>query len=291
MIPLPGPQTYGLALNHAMQVVATLLLWGGTLALLGYSVALARRERSPLPVLIVVAVATGSIIEPIYDITYHLYWLGASPDGHGPQWTLFTAFGLPQPVWVMPAYVMVFALPALLLYRSFARGVTLQKVFGWAALTACTTAFFETAATNLDLYTYYGQAPLRLARYPLWIAVMEAAQITGYALLCAAIKLRAPSPRQCLVLLVVFPANFAFETLGAGFPTLISMNAPHPSVALMWAMAPVSMALACGGLWWTAQLLFFTQRWARVEGRLPTPGPLSEPLPVVRGVARSVVSV
>jgi hypothetical protein len=291
MIPLPGPQTYGLALNHVMQVVATLLLWGGTLALLGYSVVLARRERSPLPVMIVVAVATGSINEPIYDLTYHLYWLGADPHGHGPQWTLFTAFGLPQPVWVMPAYVMVFALPALLLYRSFARGVSMQKVVGWAALTACTTAVFETVATTMDLYTYYGDAPLRLLRYPLWISVMEAAQITGYALLCAVIKLRAPRPAHCLVLLVVFPANFAFETLGAGFPTLISMNTPNPSTALMWAMAPVSMALAATGLWWTAQLLFFTQRWALVEGRLPSPGPLTQPFVAARGVAQPVVSV
>jgi hypothetical protein len=280
MMPLPGPQTYGLALNSVMQAVATLLLWGGTAALLGYAVGLARRERSPLPVLIVVAVATGSVIEPIYDITYHLYWLGADPAGHGPQWTLFTAFGLPQPVWVMPAYVMVFALPALLLYRSFARGVTVRRVFAWAALTACTTAFFETTALNLDLYTYYGHAPLRLLRYPLWIAVMEAAQITGYALLCAALRVRNPKPVHCLVLLVVFPANFAFETLGAGFPTLIAMNTPHPSAGLMWAMAPVSMALAAGGLWWTAQLLFLSRRAAR-----------SEVVPRVRPVAQPVASV
>jgi len=291
MIPLPGPETYGLHLNHAMQTVATLLLWGGTLALLGYAVALARRERSPLPVMIVVAVATGSVIEPIYDITYHLYWLGASPQGDGPQWTLFTAFGLPQPVWVMPAYVMVFALPALLLYRAFARGVTIQRIFAWAGLTALTTAVFETIATNVDLYTYYGHAPLRLLHYPLWISVMEAAQITGYAVLCAVIKLRSPRPVHCLALLVVFPANFAFETLGAGFPTLISMNTPHPSTGLMWAMAPVSMALAAAGLWWTAQVLFFTQRWAQAEGRIPAPGPLSEAFVAVDGVAQPVVSV
>jgi hypothetical protein len=287
MIPLPGSETYGLALNSVMQVVATLILWGGTAALLTYAVALARRERSPLPVLIVVAVATGSIIEPIYDITYHLYWLGADAQGHGPQWTLFTAFGLPQPVWVMPAYVMVFALPALLLYRSFARGVTVRRVFAWAALTACTTAFFETAATNLDLYTYYGHAPLRLLRYPLWISVMEAAQITGYALLCAAIRVRCPKPVHCLVLLVVFPANFAFETLGAGFPTLIAMNTPHPSTLLMWGTAPVSMALAAGGLWWTAQLLLFTQRWAPAEGQTVP----AEMVQRVRAVAQPAASV
>jgi hypothetical protein len=260
MIPLPGPETYALHLNHAMQTVATILLWGATLALLAYAVHLARQERSPLPVLIVVAVATGSVIEPIYDITYHLYWLGADAGGHGPQWTLFTAFGLPQPVWVMPAYVVVFALPAVLLYRGFARGASMRRIFSWAALTAFTTALFETVANNVDLYTYYGQAPVRLLRYPLWIAFTEAAQITGYAVLCAIFANRAAKPWHGLALFVVFPANFAFETLGAGFPTLIAMNTPNPSTGLMWASVPLSVGLAAAGLWWTAKLLFFTQR-------------------------------
>jgi hypothetical protein len=278
MIPLPGPQVYGRYLSLPMQTVATVVLWGGTLALLGYAVLLARKERSALPVLIVVAVATGSIIEPIYDITYHLYWLGADANGHGPQWTLFTAFGLPQPVWVMPAYVVVFALPAVLLYRGFARGVSMRRVFSWAALLAFTTALFETIANNVHLYTYYDAAPTRLLKYPLWIAFMEAAQITGYALLCAILAKRATSPWHCLALFVVFPANFVFETIGAGFPTLIAMNTPHPSRGLMWASVPVSLALGATGLWWTAKLLFLTQR-AAPEQAPATAGSDAERLP------------
>lgn len=274
-IPLPTSQTYGLQLNEAMQTAATVILWAGTIGLLLYAAKLAREVRSPLPVFLVLAVAAGSIIEPIYDITYHLHWLGADAQGEGVQWTLFTSFGLPQPVWAMPAYVMVFALPALLLYRSFAAGVTLKKIFQWAALTAFTTAAFETIAVNVDLYTYYGEAPLRFLNYPLWIAVMEAAQITGFAVLCAVISLRATRWQHTLVVFLVFPANFAFETLGAGFPTLVTMNAPDPSTALMWAMAPVSMGLAAAGLWWTSQLLFLSQRLARLEGRSPEPTELT----------------
>lgn len=285
MIPLPGPETYALPLNQAMQTVATVILWSGTLALLGYAVRLARRERSPLPVLIVLAVATGSIIEPIYDITYHLHWLGADAGGHGPQWTLFTAFGLPQPVWVMPAYVVVFALPAILLYRGFARGVSMRRIFAWAGLTAFTTALFETIATNVHLYTYYGAAPTRLLKYPLWISFMEATQITGYAVGCAIFANQATRPRHCLALLVVFPANFAFQTLGAGFPTLIAMNTPKPSPALMWASVPVSIALAAAGLWWTAKLLFFTQRLPVEAGRHAAQPVRDRRRPVSAGIA------
>ncbi|MGQ0842881.1 MAG: hypothetical protein ACT4QF_01980 [Sporichthyaceae bacterium] len=271
-IPLPSPETYALELNTVMQTVATLLLWGGTLALLGYAVKISRVERSPLPVLIVLAVAVGSIVEPIYDITYHLFWLD-----NGEQWTLFEAFGLPQPVWVMPAYVMVFALPAVLLYRSFAAGVTLKKIFQWAGVTVLTTTAFETIAVNVGLYVYYGDAPTRVLGYPLFIGFMEASQITGFAVLCAVIKLRATRWEHYLIVFLIFPANFVFETIGAGFPVLIAMNTPDPNTALMWAMAPVSMGLAAAGLWWTSQLLFFTQRLARAEGTMPAPAPMSRP--------------
>lgn len=263
-IPLPSAETYALELSTVMQTIATIGLWGGTIALLLYAVKISREERSPLAVFIVLAVAAGSIIEPIYDITYHLYWLD-----NGDQWTLFTAFGLPQPVWVMPAYVIVFALPAVLLYRGFAAGVSLTTIFKWAGVTAFTTALFETIAVNSGLYVYYGDAPMRLFNYPLWISFMECAQITGFAVLCAVIKLRATRPAHTLIVFLVFPANFVFETVGAGFPTLIAMNTPDPSMALMWAMAPVSIGLAAAGLWWTGNLLFMTQRLARLEGTLP----------------------
>lgn len=263
-IPLPSTETYALELNTVMQAVATVGLWAGTIALLVYAIRISRQEKSPLAVYIVLAVAAGSIIEPIYDITYHLYWLD-----NGEQWTLFTAFGLPQPVWVMPAYVIVFALPAVLLYRSFAAGVSLGTIFKWAGVTAFTTAVFETIAVNSGLYVYYGDAPMRFLGYPLWISFMECAQITGFAILCAVIKLRATKPAHLLIVFLIFPANFIFETAGAGFPTLIAMNTPDPSMVLMWAMAPVSIALAAAGLWWTSQLLFMTQRLARLEGTLP----------------------
>jgi hypothetical protein len=98
---LPVPP-YDLALNTTMQTVATVVLWGGSIALLGYAYRLVRQERSLFPLLLVLAVAAGSVIEPLYDIAYHLFWLD-----NGQQWTLFTAFGLPHPVWVIPSTLVM----------------------------------------------------------------------------------------------------------------------------------------------------------------------------------------
>ena len=67
-------------------------------------------------------------------------------------------------------------------------------------------------------------------------------------------------PVHYLALMVVFPANFAFDVLGAGFPTIIAQNMPHPNTAVMWVSAFASIALAATALWWTAKLLLWDQR-------------------------------
>lgn len=257
--PQPPTPPYDLPLNTTMQTIATVVLWGGTAVLLGYAVALAKRERSIFPVVLVLAVAVGSLIEPLYDISYHLHWLDA-----GEQWTLFTSFGLPQPVWVMPAYVMVFGMPALLMYRSFARGVTLTRVYKLAGLTALTTAIFEITAINLGLYVYYGESPWRVFNYPLFIAFMEGAQITGFAVLAALLSVYATKQIHCLALFAIFPGNFALETLGAGFPTVILQNtSANPNSTLLFFSAFASVGLAATALWWTTQSLLAVQRYRR----------------------------
>jgi hypothetical protein len=278
---------YGHHLNLTMQTIATVVLWTGTAGTLAWAGVLARRTRTVLPVCLVLAVAAGSLLEPVYDLLYHLLWYTGGPHGAditGDQWTLFTAFDLPQPVWVMPAYVMVFGLPALLTYRSFAAGTSLGKVFRMAALLACTTAAFETIATNVDLYGYYSQAPWRFLKYPLWIAFMEAAQITGYAVLCAVLLRRKTSEWQCLALFAVFPANFGFDVIGAGFPTLVAQNAADVSSVLLELSAFVSVAFAATCLWWTSQLLLHDQRHQKQAATAAswTPAVTGAPVPVGR---------
>lgn len=264
MPPQPPSPPYDLQLNTTMQTIATLVLWGGTIGLFGYSMVMARRERTVFPVVLVVAVAVGSLIEPMYDISYHLFWL----DG-GQQWTLFTSFGLPQPIWVMPAYVMVFGMPALLMYKSLAKAVTLVQIFKFAGLTALTTAMFETTAINLGLYVYYGQSPWRLFNYPIFIGFMEGAQITGFAVLAALLSVYATKQIHYLALFAIFPCNFAFETLGAGFPALIVQNSSsNPNELLLFLSAFAGVGLAATGLWWTSQSLLAVQRRRSVAGDL-----------------------
>jgi hypothetical protein len=245
---MPTPP-YDHPLNLAMQTVATVVLWAAFAVIVAIAVRRSLRERSWFPVILVLAVAVGSFIEPLYDIAYHLLWYVPG------QWTLFTSFDIPQPVWVMPAYVFVFAAPALYLYPRFERGVGRREVFRWAGLTALTTAMFETAAINLGLYTYYGPHAFRFLGYPLWISVMEAAQITGFAVLAAVCHRRMQNRSSVLGLFVLYPAHFAYALLGAGFPALMAINKPHPSTGLVWATTVVSIGFAAAALLLVTELL------------------------------------
>jgi fucose permease len=84
---------------------------------------------------------------------------------------------------------------------------------------------------------------------------MESAQITGFAVLCALLARYKTRESHCLALFALFPANFGFAVLGAGFPTLIAMNTANPSRPVMWLTSFVSMAMALTTLWWWSKLL------------------------------------
>jgi len=230
-------------LNLAMQTFMTVALWSLALLIIGIALRRSIREKTWFPILIVASVAFGSLIEPLYDIAYHLLWFIPG------QWTLFTSFDLPQPVWVMSAYIVVFAGPTIAIYPSVMRGISLPRIYRMAAITAVTTAIFETIAIQGGAYMYYGPHPFRFLGYPLWIAVMEAAQITSFALLAAQLRMRTQGELPLLGLFVLFPANFCFSTLGAGFPGLIVINMAEPSPWLMAIAASLSMAFAAAVLW------------------------------------------
>ncbi|MGH6892644.1 MAG: hypothetical protein ACREEP_10330 [Dongiaceae bacterium] len=244
---MPTPP-YTHPLNLLMQTVFTVTLWSLAAVLIVIAIRRSLRERSWFPILLVASVAFGSLIEPLYDIAYHLLWFIPG------QWTLFTSFDLPQPVWVMSAYIVVFAGPALFLLPAMERGVTLPRLFRLAGITAVTTAVFEIAAIQCGTYMYYGSHPFRLFGYPLWIAFAEAAQIACFTIAALELRRRVRSEVGLLGLFVLFPANFCFTTLGAGFPGLIAINMVEPPLLFLSVAAALSTLFFVGSLWLVASV-------------------------------------
>lgn len=240
-------------LNLLMQTVVTYTLWPLSILILLIAIRRSLRERNPFSVIMVLAVAFGSLIEPLYDIAYHLLWFVPG------QWTLFTSFDLPQPIWVMAAYIVVFAGPTLYLVPKLEKGITRTGLYRNAALTALTTAIFEITAINSGLYMYYGEHPFRVLEYPLWVAMLEAAQITCFAVSCVWLKKKVGAkPLPLLAVFVLFPANFCFTTLGAGFPGLIAINTDDPSPLLLYASTLLSVGFGAAALWIMSLMLLDT---------------------------------
>ena len=242
---MPQPP-YDHALNMTMQTVMTVALWSIAAGFIALAILRSLRQKTWFPIILVASVAFGSLIEPLYDISYHLLWFIPG------QWTLFTSFDLPQPIWVMSAYIVVFAGPALMLCPKIEKGVSLPQLFRLAGITALTTAIFEIIAIQGGTYMYYGPHPFRLFEYPLWIAVLEACQITSFTIVAVQLRARTSGELPLLGLFVLFPANFCFSNLGAGFPGIIAMNMVDPPMVLVTAAAVLSMVFAAVVIWLVA---------------------------------------
>jgi hypothetical protein len=81
------------------------------------AIRLGLRQHTPLYLLILLAAACGGVMEPLYDEGMSLWFYAPG------QWTAFTAFGIPQPVWVYSGYVTLYGATAMLICHQIHQGM------------------------------------------------------------------------------------------------------------------------------------------------------------------------
>lgn len=225
-------------LNLFMQTVMTVGCWGGAFFFLVIALRRSIRERTPFYLSVIAAAALCSLLEPLYDIAFHLIWYVPG------QWTLFTAFGLPQPVWVMGAYILVFAGPVI----SMVDKVEEMDRAGHRRLVATvfmTTAIFEMIAISGGTYGYYGPHALRMFGYPLIIAALEATFISSLIVMSAYFRRNATGLREQFLMIPLFGATFFMGNFGAGWPLIVAINSSdEPPMAIVWAGTAASLMFA-----------------------------------------------
>ncbi len=225
-------------LNLLMQTVMTLGCWGG--ALIFFVIALRRslREGTFFYVAVIAAAALCSLLEPLYDIAFHLIWYVPG------QWTLFTAFGLPQPIWVMGAYILVFAGPVITMVDKV-EGMDRSGYLRLVATVFVTTAVFEMVAISGGTYGYYGPHALRMFGYPLVIAALEATFISSLIVLSAHFRRNMARPTENLFIIPLFGATFFMGNFGAGWPLIIAINSSTElQTSIVWFGSIVSLIFA-----------------------------------------------
>src|SRR5437763_3769065 len=164
------------AVNHVAQAVVTIGACAAVVAIVAVSVRMARRRHSLLPVSIVAAAGLGTICEPQWNATYHLFWYAPG------QIRLWESYGYPQPLWVAGIYIVIYAGPALFLLAQFERGTfSRAALYRTVAIASAAIAVLEISVIASGVYRYYGPLPFRfITDYPLWCAVMEGAFIGTY---------------------------------------------------------------------------------------------------------------
>jgi hypothetical protein len=265
-------------LNLVGQNVLTAASWGLTAVLLGATVVLGRRERTPFYFLVVLASMVAALAEPLYDEAFSLYFYSS----HGMQ-TFYTAFDVPQPVWTHSGYAILYALPAVVLaYKIHAGRLSPIALYAWAGVEFTMSCVFEMTGINIGTYTYWGPHALRVFHYPLAIGALEAAQTICFALAVSYLRTRVTSRWQLLGLFVVFPVTFFGANFGAGSALIIVIHTANANRGVVYAATVVSIVFAAVLIRFAASLIPAGERPTPFEpqdphhgGRAGSPGSLA----------------
>ena len=119
-----------------------------------------------------------TFMEPMFDPLYGLWF----PDGG--QWTLYKAYGVSEPVWVLGAYIAIYGGGAVLIARSLMRTPTRRQLWRlyWTMVAVAMVA--EIAYVQLmGVYEYQDSQPWVVLGYPLFLGFvnsMSARKIRPY---------------------------------------------------------------------------------------------------------------
>ena len=191
---------YSHPLNLVMQDIMNYVSYGLTVVLLLAAARLGARQRTPFYVLIVLASMVAAFGEPIYDVCMMLWFYAPG------MVSLFTAFGIPQPIWAHSGYAVLYAFPALCICNQIYKGtMTRSKLFAWAGAELFMSCVFEMLGINFGTYCYWGPHVFRIFNYPIIIAILEAAQTICFSVAAANLRQRVHSSSGLLALFVLFP--------------------------------------------------------------------------------------
>jgi hypothetical protein len=231
---------YDHPLNLVTQTIMTFASWAIAFGLLVVSVRRGRQQGTVFPVLLVLAAGVAALAEPLYDLAFKLLFFVPG------QWTLFTYGDIPQPIWTVSGYMILYAGPAIFICEKLARGISRRMFLTWAAVTLLASSVFEIYGISGGAYSYWGPHALRVFGYPLAVGVLETTFVMVFSVLAHEYRNRIPGGWGLLGIFVLFPCTFYGVNIGIGAPMLVTLGLASPSPALATAGAAVSIGVAGG---------------------------------------------
>lgn len=188
--------------------------------------------------------------EAVYDSVFHLTF-------YTDDMTLWSPFGIDQPLWVPPGYVMAYGLGGWLVAQRLLRGgVTRRQITKFLALAWIGCSAFETFAYRIGAFEYYAH-DITLWGMPYWHEMFNAVFIVIAGILIAAVQ---PLMRNANLFThlamptLVYMAGFTGVTYGAGYLALDVHNSSMGE-GWMYLAATASNLAAVLMLWAMVDLL------------------------------------
>src|SRR5579859_4627115 len=162
--PLPMTAPVEMVMPQAPQLWMNILNWGLVAVVLVVALNHWRKRGSAIGIWLVLGGALTTLNEPIVDVLGKC-WFPAI----GSQ-VLLKAWGVSIPIYMVPVYAWYVGGQAFLAYHLYEKGLSRRGLFGLYAAFAVVNMFLEIPGLNLPvpMYSYYGNQPLLLFRFPLW---------------------------------------------------------------------------------------------------------------------------
>lgn len=180
-----------------------------------------RRLGTPIPLLIVLGGSAAMLLEPIVDANGGCWY----PHFH--QWTAFTLYDIPVPVWAAACYVWFVGGQALITYLVLTKRPTKQSVWLlWVAFMGA-DLLLEIPATLLHIYKYYGHQPLDVGGLPLWWLPVNSSMVV----VAGALVWRFAPRLKGLAVLAIVPLVVMGDGLAngaVGWPAWLALHSNWP---------------------------------------------------------------
>lgn len=215
-------------------------------AALAAAVRLALAHRDPLPLVCCGAALLAALNEPIYDILGKIVYAENNP-------MAYHAFGRAIPWFLVLGYLPWVGLAPYLVFKAMQAGVTRRTLHMAAAILFVSVACVEIFGNSLQLWTYYGEAPMK------YLGV--APQAVTYPLVGGFLLYALASPlsgwRRMLtgftISVMILPIGYA----ATSWPGYFALHADLPPV-LDWVASAALLAM-CAAM--AAGATYLAQRW------------------------------
>jgi hypothetical protein len=244
---IPAPQW---GLDPTQQLVAGVIFAVALAAALVYAARVARQERAPYPLYVMLCAGLVAFGEPFVDVLGHC----AFPEQGATPW--IHAFDRVVGIYMAPVYFFYFGTFFLVTMRKIAAGVTTKGWWRWYGGMVALALAFEPIPINIGWWTYYGDnQPLMFFGLPIWWAFAN----TGGALVAGAILHMLLSRRiltgaGTLAIIPLAPVIFMGAHTMMAFPLYVALNSSDSLVVTNLAqLATIAVSLA--GVWISGRLV------------------------------------